>query len=37
MADSLRAVLPAGVKLESVYDQGALVRDSIASVRTPCW
>ena len=31
--DSLRPLLPAGVHLTSVYDQGALVRDSIASVR----
>ncbi len=31
--DSLRPLLPAGVRLESVYDQGALVRASIASVR----
>jgi len=33
MADSLRHVLPAKVKLESVYDQGELVRSSIANVR----
>ncbi len=31
--DSIRPLLPAGVKLESVYNQGVLVRDSIASVR----
>ncbi len=31
--DSIRAILPAGVRLDLVYDQGALVRDSIASVR----
>ncbi|MEO8031924.1 MAG: efflux RND transporter permease subunit [Gemmatimonadota bacterium] len=31
--ESLRRSLPKGVKLESVYNQGALVRDSIASVR----
>ncbi|HTS87202.1 MAG TPA: efflux RND transporter permease subunit [Gemmatimonadales bacterium] len=31
--DSLRPELPAGVRLESVYDQGALVRESIATVR----
>lgn len=31
--DSIRASLPAGVRLDLVYDQGALVRDSIASVR----
>jgi CzcA family heavy metal efflux pump len=31
--DSIRPLLPAGVRLEPVYDQGALVRDSIASVR----
>lgn len=31
--DSIRPLLPAGVRLESVYDQGVLVRDSIASVR----
>jgi multidrug efflux pump subunit AcrB len=30
--DSLRPLLPAGVRLESVYDQGELVRASIASV-----
>lgn len=33
MADSMRHLLPAGVKLESVYDQGELVRSSIANVR----
>ena len=33
MVDSLRHVLPARVKLESVYDQGELVRSSIANVR----
>jgi CzcA family heavy metal efflux pump len=33
MADSLRPVLPANVKLESVYNQGELVRSSIGSVR----
>ncbi len=31
--DSLRPLLPAGVRLESVYDQAALVRDSMRSVR----
>jgi CzcA family heavy metal efflux pump len=31
--DTLRPLLPAGVRLQSVYNQGALVRDSIASVR----
>jgi CzcA family heavy metal efflux pump len=31
--DSLRPLLPAGVRLESVYDQAALVRESMASVR----
>jgi CzcA family heavy metal efflux pump len=31
--DSIRPLLPAGVRLESVYDQAALVRESIASVR----
>jgi len=31
--DSLRATLPAGAKLELVYDLGALVRESIGSVR----
>lgn len=31
--DSIRPLLPAGVKLESVYDQAALVRESVASVR----
>lgn len=31
--DSLRTSLPAGVHLDAVYDLGALVRDSIASVR----
>jgi len=31
--DSLRPLLPAGVRLESVYNQGALVRESIANVR----
>ena len=31
--DSIRPLLPAGVTLESVYNQGLLVRDSIASVR----
>lgn len=30
---AIRPLLPAGVKLELVYNQGALVRDSIASVR----
>ncbi len=33
MVDSLRQVLPAKVKLESVYNQGQLVRSSIANVR----
>jgi CzcA family heavy metal efflux pump len=33
MIDSLRPLLPGTVKLESVYDQAALVRDSIANVR----
>lgn len=32
-ADSLRALLPAGVRLDAVYDLGALVRASIDSVR----
>jgi len=31
--DSLRAKLPAGVRLELVYDQAALVRESLATVR----
>ena len=31
--DSLRPLPPAGVRLESVYDQAALVRDSMRSVR----
>jgi multidrug efflux pump subunit AcrB len=31
--DSIRAGLPAGVRLDLVYDLGTLVRDSIASVR----
>ena len=31
--DSLRATLPAGVRLELVYDQAALVRESLATVR----
>jgi CzcA family heavy metal efflux pump len=31
--DSIRPLLPAGVRLEAVYDQAALVRDSIGSVR----
>ncbi|HET6798270.1 MAG TPA: efflux RND transporter permease subunit [Gemmatimonadales bacterium] len=31
--DSIRPLLPAGVRLESVYDQAALVGDSIRSVR----
>lgn len=31
--DSIRPLLPAGVHLESVYDQPRLVRDSIASIR----
>jgi CzcA family heavy metal efflux pump len=31
--DSIRPLLPAGVRLESVYDQAALVRDSMKSVR----
>jgi multidrug efflux pump subunit AcrB len=31
--DSIRPLLPAGVRLESVYDQPRLVRDSIASIR----
>jgi CzcA family heavy metal efflux pump len=31
--DSLRPLLPTGVRLQSVYNQGALVRDSIANVR----
>jgi CzcA family heavy metal efflux pump len=33
VVDSLRPLLPAGVRLESVYDQAALVRDSMRSVR----
>jgi CzcA family heavy metal efflux pump len=31
--DSIRILLPAGVTLQSVYDQAALVRDSMKSVR----
>lgn len=31
--DSVRTLLPAGVTLQSVYDQAALVRDSMKSVR----
>jgi CzcA family heavy metal efflux pump len=31
--DSIRPQLPAGVRLESVYDQAALVRESMKSVR----
>ena len=31
--DSIRPLLPTGVRLESVYDQAALVRDSMKSVR----
>jgi CzcA family heavy metal efflux pump len=31
--DSIRPLLPAGVRLESVYDQAALVRESMRSVR----
>jgi multidrug efflux pump subunit AcrB len=31
--NSIRPLLPAGVRLESVYDQAALVRDSMKSVR----
>ncbi|HEX3233120.1 MAG TPA: efflux RND transporter permease subunit [Gemmatimonadales bacterium] len=31
--DSIRPLLPTGVRLESVYDQAALVRDSMRSVR----
>jgi multidrug efflux pump subunit AcrB len=31
--DSIRPLLPAGVQLEPVYDQAALVRDSMRSVR----
>lgn len=31
--DSIRPLLPAGVRLEVVYDQAALVRESIAGVR----
>jgi CzcA family heavy metal efflux pump len=31
--DSIRPLLPAGVRLQSVYDQAALVRDSMRSVR----
>jgi CzcA family heavy metal efflux pump len=33
LAASVRATLPPGVKLKAVYDQGALVRDAMASVR----
>jgi CzcA family heavy metal efflux pump len=33
MADTLRAGLPAGVRLDLVYDQARLVRESIGSVR----
>jgi len=31
--DSIRPLLPAGVRLEAVYDQAALVRESVGSVR----
>jgi CzcA family heavy metal efflux pump len=31
--DSIRPLLPAGVRLQAVYDQAALVRESMASVR----
>jgi CzcA family heavy metal efflux pump len=31
--DSVRPLLPVGVRLATVYDQGSLVRDSLASVR----
>jgi CzcA family heavy metal efflux pump len=31
--DSIRTLIPAGVKLQSVYDQAALVRESMKSVR----
>ena len=31
--DSIRPLLPAGVRLDAVYDQAALVRESIGSVR----
>ncbi len=31
--DSIRPLLPTGVRMQPVYDQGALVRDSIHSVR----
>lgn len=33
LAESVRATLPAGAKLKAVYDQAALVRDAMASVR----
>jgi CzcA family heavy metal efflux pump len=33
LAASARSTLPPGVKLKAVYDQGALVRDAMASVR----
>ena len=33
VVDSLQPVLPRGMKLEVVYDQGELVRESLASVR----
>ncbi len=32
-ADSLRTLLPSGVRLESVYNLGQLIRDSMANVR----
>ena len=31
--DSIRLLLPAGVRLEAVYDQAALVRESVGTVR----
>jgi CzcA family heavy metal efflux pump len=31
--DSIRPLLPAGVRLDAVYDQAALVRESVGSVR----
>ena len=34
--DSIRPLLPAGVRLESVYDQAALVRDSMRACATRC-
>ena len=33
IAESIRASLPAGVRIKPVYDQAALVRDAVSSVR----